>query len=312
MKSKLKILSLIFILLFNLSSHTSDAYPIKNVKLKINQKKLTIKPRVYCSTVNDDGKIVIYWDSQPNSDLSYYNIYRDSVNNKFNQWNLIAKVFERNYNFFVDNSCLPEKKSYVYKISVVDKCGNEYFCDVSSSTIHLNLEKTGTDSVKLSWNKPMIKNISSYNILKGENANQLSLLKNVDLNDSIYFDSITNNNYFYQIQALIDSVFWDSDGKDIKILSNIQPNVKSRLKNIIDPAKIICFKDNSGNLNITFPFYDRDKFFLNAFDITGRKYYYHSISNENLIIPMNDNFKGILILSFIGSNYQVSKKIIIF
>ena len=95
-----------------------------------------------------DHNLVI-WENQASSGIDHYNIYRDNCDNTFN---LIGTVATDAISVFEDISSLPFVKSYAYKISAVDNCGNESQQSMAHKTIHLKIVlNEAAGSAQLLW-----------------------------------------------------------------------------------------------------------------------------------------------------------------
>jgi len=89
---------------------------------------------VTVDSVTDHNLVV--WENIQTEGIDHYNIYRDNCDNNFSY---IGAVDASTISVFEDISSLPFVKSYAYKISAVDACGNESELSYMHKTIHLEI-----------------------------------------------------------------------------------------------------------------------------------------------------------------------------
>lgn len=290
----------------------------KKVSLKVKQKSLVTRPFIYLATVNTmNGNNLIYWNNQPNSQLSYYNLYRDSLSEGVNSdlltsnnhWMNIGRVFDRDLNYYNDNSSLSSNRSYSYIVSAVDGCGRESFSD-TIKTICLTAKKINDDTTKLMWNKYNTR-ANYYRVLKGIDKNNLLVFDSVSSEKNDFLDLQHNQNYCYQIEAVVGDKLIDKTGNYVKILSNVATSVDTNKKAVYDIERITFFRDKSNNIKIVFPYYKFDNFKLFLYDVMGKLHFVEIVNSE--LIELKGSFvqRGVYVLCFQSNKDKVIKKIIV-
>jgi len=130
------------------------------------------------------------WEKDTMGDrIHSYNIYREGA--VVNQFDSIGNVFAWQPGIFVDQQVNPAQRSYRYRISARDSCGNTYFFP-SATDIHKTLflqSSVGVSGeVNLSWNAYEGYTPPTYYIHRGFNVNNFSILDSVPSTTTTYTD----------------------------------------------------------------------------------------------------------------------------
>jgi uncharacterized protein (TIGR02145 family) len=144
------------------------------------------------------GRNLIVWEKTPDKGIAWYKLYRENT--------LMDSVDYDDLSIFLDTVADPEKRPYLYRISIVDTCGNES----AQSPYHkpLFLQYTSSEKgVNLTWSKYEIEgeviNFSSYTIYRGSDSTVLSPLEeDIPKEVDIYTDNDPNAltmKYFYRV-----------------------------------------------------------------------------------------------------------------
>jgi hypothetical protein len=161
--------------------------------------------QVICVVTVDEEEVVIAWQRTNNKNIWYTNIYRESSQ---------TDVYEKVDSIFIDDiqSCIdpvadPRVKSYKYRISVVDSCGNESEMSAPHRTLHLRANIAVNGGVNLAWTQYEGQPIKSYEIRRGPTQGTATdLITTVASSENSYFfDSPTTDagNYYYLIEAIL-------------------------------------------------------------------------------------------------------------
>ncbi len=95
------------------------------------------------------GKNMIVWDQAQNSGISHYNIYKETT--RAGVFNYLASVNHSELSLYVDTVSDPTSRSWRYKISAVDECGNESVKSSMHKTMHLTLNVGINNEINLIW-----------------------------------------------------------------------------------------------------------------------------------------------------------------
>jgi len=79
---------------------------------------------------------LIVWEKEQEEGLDHFNIYRQNCNETYNK---IGTVAADAITVFEDINSKPAVRSYSYKISAIDACGNESALSSKHKTMHLDL-----------------------------------------------------------------------------------------------------------------------------------------------------------------------------
>lgn len=290
--------------------------PAQNkITLNLSQPLVAQIPEIYLATVQDN-KNMILWSSQPNTNVRFYNIYRNIIPEstkagKTIEMIKIGQVTNSNFNSFTDISSLPHSRSHSYIVSSVDNCGNELFSDKVFQTLYLNIKSDNKNSDTLRWNSCNSKSLVGYKIFQGPDLYHLSFVTTTALNDTMFVNSRSTQELMcYQIEATVTLKYYDQENEEIRVLSNIAPNSSDYLNIFFEPKLITTFFDKtSGNLNIFFPGFCRDKIKLSIYDLSGRLYYAGDVKSEVIEITKDELTKGMNIIHIVGDKFNISKKL---
>jgi len=146
------------------------------------------------------GKNLIIWEKTPGVGIQSFNIYRES--NTAEEYILIGtRDFERP-GYFIDQNSDPGAKTYKYRIATIDACGNES----NKSSYHktmLMLSSAGLNEINLSWIKYEGFEVQQYNIWRGPDINNLSVLESLSADIDMYTDnSPLPGTNIYQLEAV--------------------------------------------------------------------------------------------------------------
>ena len=145
-------------------SVTDDAGCIGVSSFVIGEEPPATNPICLVTVDSISGKNLVVWEKLNQSDAAFYNIYRESSSKGLFQ--LIATQPAEEISEYTDEVADPSLRSWRYKISVVDDCGNESELSESHKTIHLTQNVGLNGRVNLIWDKYEGFASSSYKILR--------------------------------------------------------------------------------------------------------------------------------------------------
>lgn len=145
-------------------------------------------------------KNVVVWDKQDNSDVAYFNIYREGA--VLNQFDSIGFVLESDPALFVDIAVNPNTKSYKYLVRPVDLNGMVLSENNSGShtTIHMQASAGLFGEVNLSWNPYAGFTYATYYINRGTSTSTMQIIDSIASNVTSYTDYSANAGLnFYRV-----------------------------------------------------------------------------------------------------------------
>ncbi|MBL4592584.1 MAG: T9SS type A sorting domain-containing protein [Flavobacteriales bacterium] len=150
------------------------------------------------------GKNIIVWEKTSLVKTAQTYIYKESF--VAGTYNLIGFVPFGSLSVFIDNASIPQQNADSYKISVIDSCGNESNRSTKHKTIHLTASVGVGGENNLVWDGYEGFSFNTYNILRGPNPGNMSILNSV-ANTLFTYSDLTppaGTNY-YQIEAVKNS-----------------------------------------------------------------------------------------------------------
>jgi hypothetical protein len=280
--------------------------------VNINQPEKVEAPIIKSVSVTNDNKNRVTWEQVANENIEYFNIYRDATNVS-DGWILIDRVPYISKFSTVDMSSFPNFRSYLYRVSTVDHCGNEIFSTRNHKTILLDFEETRENAYILNWNQYEGFEIERYNILKSTDRDTLHLFRSVPATTTLIVDYDTGyDNVYYQAEAVPKSVSTKSGTENGNARSNI---ISTKL------ALSLSDSANSSNIQVypnpiiisafvKFPFESNQYCSLTLFNLSGQPVLQGKVYSGEFELERGNLKDGFYILQVAGST-TYRKKILI-
>jgi hypothetical protein len=152
------------------------------------------------------GKNLVVWGKPLDLGIASYNIYWET--SVISQYELIGNIPYNQMSVFIDSTSVPEARQYLYKITVVDSCGNES----EKSPYHktLLLQYVGSyNGVNLSWSDYEIEGgdngFVTYEIYRGEDSSSMEKIREISASlhvfTDIYPEALTKK-FYYRIAGV--------------------------------------------------------------------------------------------------------------
>jgi hypothetical protein len=210
-------------------------------------------------SLTNENRVV--WEKPLTQGIDSFYVYKES-----NVSNVYTKIGATDYNdlaVFLDVNSNPAIQAYRYKISAKDTCGVETNVGEFHKTIHLTINQGIGGAWNLIWSHYEGLNFGSYNIYRGTDPSNISLLTTIQSNLNSYTDlAPPTGPLYYQIEV-VNPVNCDPT----KVLnygvsrSNIVNNGVSGVKEVVN-TNILVYP-NPTNSNITLEV---------SSDLIGKKY----------------------------------------
>jgi hypothetical protein len=150
-------------------------------------------------SLTNENKIV--WEKPLTSGIDSFYVYKES-----NVSNVYTKIGATDYNdlaVFLDVNSNPAVQAYRYKISALDTCGVETNVGDFHKTIHLTINQGVGGAWNLIWSHYEGLNFGSYNIYRGTDPSNISLLTTIQSNLNSYTDlTPPSGAVYYQIEVV--------------------------------------------------------------------------------------------------------------
>jgi len=294
---------------------------VKKYKVFVQQPDLVKPPVIKWVTVNDYKKINIAWEKQVNDNIDYYKVYR-SLENSESNWELAGSVDYHSDSYLNDLNSYASIQSYKYRISAVDKCGNETYSKTIFRTIYLHLKETIDGRHTIEWNPYEGMNVTIYLIYNGSTSKNLSLIDSVGATRTSYDINISQDITNYRVEArgfVLDTLsnqtnkmnIVNSTSDYVYSFSNITTYNYDSILNHFDNENLQIYPNIlKTESEIKFPFDPNQHYQLYIFDMLGNIVYKQSVLSGEFIIK-NKNFKdGMYFLQIVGKK-RIQKKLIV-
>jgi hypothetical protein len=210
-----------------------------------------MQPQQVCivgmDSLTNENKII--WEKPLSSGIDSFYVYKET-----NVSNVYTKIGGTDYTdlaILLDVNSNPAVQSYRYKVSIVDTCGVETNLGDFHKTIHLTINQGIGGAWNLIWSHYEGLNFGSYNIYRGTDPTNISLLTTIQSNLNSYTDlTPPTGPLYYQIEVVNPN-----NCDPTKVLnygvsrSNIVNNGLSGVQEIVN-TNIVVYP-NPTNSNIT-------------------------------------------------------------
>jgi hypothetical protein len=162
-----------------------------------------MQPQQVCivgmDSLTNENKII--WEKPLSSGIDSFYVYKET-----NVSNVYAKIGGTDYTdlaIFLDVNSNPAVQAYRYKVSIVDTCGVETNLGDFHKTIHLTINQGIGGAWNLIWSHYEGLNFGSYNIYRGTDPTNISLLTTIQSNLNSYTDlTPPSGAVYYQIEVV--------------------------------------------------------------------------------------------------------------
>lgn len=280
--------------------------------VKIVQPDPVQAPVITSVTVSPENKNQLAWEQTASENISYFKIYRD-VTEPEGAWIHVANAPYPGSYTFNDPSSYPNVRSYKYRISTIDKCGNEIQSIQNHKTIKLTVDQTSGAANLLMWNPYEGFEVGGYKIYKGADAANLLPIDTTSALKTNYTDlDNTTNNIFYQVEAIGKEEY-----QSLKTLSLYNSKTRS---NVASNRSFLTSSDTAGaskihvypnplviNAVVVFPYEADQKFQLSILDLTGKLLYTKQVFSGEIEIERKNLKEGLYILQVAGKKIYRKK-----
>ena len=140
---------------------------------------------VMVDSITNRNKII--WEKVQSSGIDHYNLYKESTMAGIYQ--LMASIPYSDLSEYVDLNANPSIRSWRYKISAVDLCGNESSLSEYHKTMHLTINEGLGQSINLIWDHYEGFTFYSYDIYRHTSSNGWELIQTMPNNLTSFTDN---------------------------------------------------------------------------------------------------------------------------
>jgi len=210
-----------------------------------------VTPELCMVSVQEDRNVLL-WERE-NLPIVSYTVYREG--DVAGQYQAIATVPYTDGGNFIDTASRPSTRSYRYRLTATDTCGNESEHGEIHKTMHLTINQGVGNTWNLVWTEYEGANYTTYIIYRGTDA---SNVQQIDIMPSGGNTTYTDNNapsgeMFYQIGVVMTTPCGDAKLTTVS-LSNIvstedapDPYIPTPEESTIDFSDIIYWVGEGAN-----------------------------------------------------------------
>jgi hypothetical protein len=249
------------------------------------------------ATVSPDYKNLIVWERTPEVGTASYNIYREIATDVYN---FIGNIPAGLLSVFEDTLSDPRARSYKYKISSVDTCGNESGQSYYHKTMHLQLSYgLDTTEINLAWQNYEGFWFPYYIIYRGTSPDNLYKVDSLPWDDSnlTWTDYNVTEKYYYRVGVQLPFLCAPAGGgKKVDSgpyshsMSQIEDNrFQTAVKEqVVEEAQLYPNPFNQWT-RINFENPDRVPYQLKVTDMSGKMVRSISDITDNTVILLREN-----------------------
>ncbi|MFN5416572.1 MAG: YCF48-related protein [Flavobacteriia bacterium] len=198
-----------------------------------------------------DGFNQLVWNKNLYSNVDSFYIYRET-----NESNIYERIHSQAYDdmsLFIDSSSNPTAQSNKYKLSFLDVCGLESNISLPHKTMHLTINQGIGTTWNLIWEAYEGFTVSTYNIYRGTDPLNMSLIGTTSGSSTQYTDvSAPAGDIFYQVELI--APFPCNPQKIIQnSLSNIATNTENGIETLTPNGIEIYPNPCESKLFVKFP-----------------------------------------------------------
>jgi hypothetical protein len=269
-----------------------------------------LPPSICMITVDEQNHNEIVWKRR--EDLVFYNIYREGMQS--GQYDLLATTGYDDANLWTDTSSDAKIRSYRYKVSGIDTCGNESDLSDSHKTMHLTINSGLNGSWNLIWTAYEGADYSTYNIYRatGDTLGSLMLTGSMPAGNTSYSDFSAPAGYvYYVVEIMLDNPC-DVSKSLGSIKSNIATNNPGTGLNAcssLDNGKLYP-NPATDHINIVLP--DNAAYALfTLYDMQGKALIHQEIGNRTEEISVSSLAAGMYIYNMVTDRQKYHGKLIV-
>jgi hypothetical protein len=197
------------------------------------------KPEIGIVGITSTNKNRIVWNKPVTTGIVSYYIYKET--NTSNVYEKIGIVPYDSLSVFVDNQSSPDVKSNKYKLSIFDSNGMESPLSDAHKTMHLSINKGQNTTWNLIWEPYEGFAVSTYNIYRGTNANNINFIDATSGSSTQYSDlSAPSGDVYYQLEVISSNLI-----NPTKVPSSIQ---KAKGSENSTDASLVSYNSSRSNI----------------------------------------------------------------
>ncbi|KAA6348874.1 hypothetical protein EZS27_003674 [termite gut metagenome] len=158
------------------------------------------QPEICLVSADENNRNKVVW--KKNEPVAAYNIYREGIQSS--QYERVATIEYDSPNSWIDAETNANVRSYRYKVSAVDECGNESEFSSYHQTIHLSMNQGSGNQWNLNWNRYKGADCLTSNIYRASGNGSMELIASLPGHNTSYTDLYAPwGTVAYQIETLL-------------------------------------------------------------------------------------------------------------
>jgi hypothetical protein len=287
---------------------------------EIKQDPPAVNPICLVTVDSVSQKNLVVWEKEYTTDVDYYNIYRETSQKDI--YKLIGTRPVDSLSTFVDSVADPAIRSWKYKLSVVDVCGNESELSVPHKTMHLTQNLGLNNVINLIWDHYEGFTFNTYDIYRYSSTLGWEKLDEMASTNTSYTDQTPpSSGFFYYVVEVIKDPACNATIKaetHNSSRSNRTPQlstsgVKEVRGNINHMA--IYPNPNPGVFTLTFELKKKENVMIRIFNMQGKLVaidrFDNFVGKYNGQIDLSKESPGIYQLQVVSESGILNKPIII-
>jgi hypothetical protein len=237
----------------------------------------------------------VIWENPVTEGIDSFYVYRET--NVANQYAKLGAVAFEDLSVFTDVTANPAVQAYRYKLSVLDTCGTESALSGLHKTIHLTINQGVGQTWNLIWSHYEGIEFGSYNIYRGTNQNDLTLLTTIASNLSSYTDLTPPAGLlYYQIEVV------NEDGCDpTRSFSSSKSNIVNNSEPVAGIEQqsnwSVSLYPNPANDYVTLTLHGQvNANSLEIFDVQGRLLHSDKLTAQSTVLDVQQYQRGMYII----------------
>ncbi|MBW8048926.1 MAG: T9SS type A sorting domain-containing protein [Cytophagales bacterium] len=249
--------------------------------IDINETVPAIQPICIVTVDSATGKNLIVWEKTPGLNIASYNIYKEGTQS--GNYSIIGTVQYDSLSVFPDPLADPQLRSWRYKMSAVDSCGQESELSPIHKTIHLTMNLGLGGTVNLIWDDYKGFSYNTYTIYRGCTADSLVPFQFLPSTNHSYTDPspLSCPDLFYMVAAEHPTGCSPTLAK-VLVYNSARSNVSNRITTtgISEPSTgigknltdfIVYPNPYTGQTQIAYTLTERANVTLEVLNVLGKK-----------------------------------------
>lgn len=238
----------------------------------------------------------VIWENPVTEGIDSFYVYRET--NVANQYAKLGAVAFEDLSVFTDVTANPAVQAYRYKLSVLDTCGTESALSGLHKTIHLTINQGVGQTWNLIWSHYEGIEFGSYNIYRGTNQNDLTLLTTIASNLSSYTDLAPPAGLLYYQIEVVNEDGCDPTRSFNSSKSNIVNNNEPDVSGLEEQSNwSVSLYPNPANDYVTLTLHGQvNANSLEIYDVQGRLLHSDKLTAQSTVLDVQQYQRGMYII----------------